>query len=144
MRFRFSPGFANRRACRARKRPAALETSAAARDDGGVPHVWFKIDLSGTPAQFKDAVRRKDWAAARRVADKDARECGALLDNFWIQGSGTSHNGRALVHAPDGWLGSDQDRELRRRWEIDEDRAGDVEELLTVEELDSPYGSEQS
>jgi hypothetical protein len=108
-----------------------------------VPHVWFKIDLSGTPRQFKDAARRKDWAAAKRVAAKDARECGALLDELWIQGSGTSHSARALVHVPDDWVGSDQDEELRRRWEVDKGLAGDVEVLLTVEELDSPDGVEQ-
>jgi hypothetical protein len=107
-----------------------------------VPHVWFKINLSGTPRQFKDAVRRKDWAAAKRVAAKDARECGGMLDEFWLQGSGTSHVGNALVHVPDDWLGTDKDRELRRRWEV-EDRADDVQELLTVEEIDPPDGAEQ-
>jgi hypothetical protein len=66
------------------------------------------------------------------------------MDEFWIQGSGTSRTGDALLHVPNGWLGSDQDRELRRRWEIGDDRADDVQELFTVEELDLPDGYDQS
>ena len=107
-----------------------------------MPHVWFKIDLSGTPRQFRDAVSRKDWASAKRVAAKDARDCGGLLDEFWIQGSAANRKGRALVHVPDGWVGSAQDSELRGRWEV-EDRADDVEEMFTVEELDSPNSYDQ-
>ena len=101
-----------------------------------MPHVWFRIDLSGTPPQFREDVRRKDWAAVKRTAAKDARECGALLDELLIQGSGHSHIGRVFLHVADDWPGSDGERRLKERWEIRDEEASEV--LFTVEEMDPP------
>jgi hypothetical protein len=97
--------------------------------------VWFKFDLSGTPPHLKDPVKRKDWTEIKRLVAEDVRECGGLLDEFWIENPNSKDNraGNALVHIQEDRV-REVTRCLKQKWRIA--RGGGSSSVLnTIEDL---------
>jgi hypothetical protein len=81
MSFPSSRRFANRRA--RRETTVALETNAAARDDGAVPHYWFSISLETAP-HLKRAKDEGGGPGVKKALRRDARERGKGVSEVYF------------------------------------------------------------